>query len=438
MNTFKLNPNTFIREYDGCVYLENQAIHTRACLTPDEWNNPDEELLQQLDSAWLIDVGEASNGRCFSYAHKAANDALSDNMPVIGHGTLPRPLLQNLQIELTDACNERCIHCYLPNSKKDRATSLKIEKVVEILQQYRQMGGLKIVLSGGEILLYRDLFEILDECRCLNLMILLQTNLLALTEATLRRIKELNVFNMQVSLYSDDPEIHDSITGRKGSFEITRHNIERLVEADVPLLISCPVMLQNFHTVHSLYAYAKALGVDIYFDYMMMAECDGSVDNLACRITADEAREMIRFHLDRTPAYIDAIKSSATLAEALGKKYGRRRNLCSILSSSLCIDSDGSVYPCPGWNGMKIGNAKSMDLADIWKGAQAWKIRVIKPQDFPKCHDCDNKNFCEMCAVYNYNENGDFQKPCPRFCEMAAMLKDCVIEKYQQIKNQRQ
>lgn len=107
---------------------------------------------------------------------------------------------------------------------------MSVEQVIEILQQFRAMNGLKVVFSGGEILLHANLFEILEECKRLNLMILLQSNLLSLTEANLKKIKELDVFNVQVSLYSTDEQIHESITRRKGSFERTKRNIEMLVK----------------------------------------------------------------------------------------------------------------------------------------------------------------------------------------------------------------
>lgn len=108
--------------------------------------------------------------------------------------------------------------------------------------------------------MHPHLFRILEECKRLNLMILLQSNLLSLTETGLQRIKELDVFNVQVSLYSTDERIHERITQRKGSFAKTKRNLELLVKHDIPVMISCPVMDLNFSTVRGLHRYAKELG----------------------------------------------------------------------------------------------------------------------------------------------------------------------------------
>lgn len=456
---FRLNPYTFVRKFSGYFYLENQVSHVHAKLPADEFKwlstvsygstynvvqlyngmssyHEVTETLLQLHKAWLIDIEDQpiSMERRFSYANKREIERCFENFPEIGiEISNEKPFLRNLQLELTDACNERCIHCYLPNVKKDKCRLLSKEEVFDLLHQYREMEGLKVIFSGGEILLHPQFFCIMEECKRLNLMILLQSNLVSLTEEDIQRIKELDVFNVQVSLYSTNAHLHEAITRRKGSFAKTKHNLELLVKYDIPAMISCPVMDVNFSTVRDLHSYANKMGLDIYFDFMMMAGCDGCSDNLATRLDVKQVKEVLKFYLDVNPTYVKAISISGTLEEALSKKYARRRTMCDILSSSLCIDSDGSIYPCPGWNGLKLGNINSMTLSEVWNSDNADRLRRINIGDYAKCQRCDKHNFCDMCAVYNYNENGDMFDICPRFCEMAEMLRECVIEKYNEL-----
>lgn len=350
---------------------------------------------------------------------------------------LKKPQIENLQIELTSSCNERCIHCYLPNKSKDAGQSLETDEVVDVLQQFHKMGGQKVVFSGGEVLLYKGLFKVLDVCHVLHLRTLLQSNLLTMTPEMADTFKQLDIFNVQVSLYSTDKQIHDGITKRKGSWERTKHNLELLVSKGIHILISCPIMKQNLSTAKSLRQYADTLGVDLYYDYVMMAQCDGDKGNLSTRLSRDEMRQMIQFMIDTKPEYVEAIMESKSLQEVLSKKFARRKTMCSILSSGLCIDTDGSAYPCPGWNGMKLGNIKTMPLSDIWYDSQVvHKLRSITPIDFHQCVNCHLQNFCDMCAVYNYNENNDIFFICKSFCECAQMMKDCVIDKYLSINNE--
>ncbi len=438
---FRLNPHTFVREFIDFTYMENQVSHTRAYLTGEDRNwmsGNNEELLHRLHSLWLIDMFELPMPlkRDFSYKYKSAVDEIFSNVqPFISEGTtVIRPWLNNLQIELTDVCNERCIHCYLPNTRKDQGRSLSYAQVNDLLQQYKEMGGLKVVFSGGEIFLHNNLFDILEICRSLNLMILLQSNLLTLRPFHIEKLKSLDIFNVQVSLYSSDRAIHESITGSKGSWEKTKKNIELLVENDIPVLISCPVMKQNLSTVPALKAYADSLNVDIYFDFIMMAQCDGNGDNLKVRLNLEDTRKMLQFIVASKPQYKKAIEESTSINDLLLKVFARRRMSCQILSDSICIDSDGTVYPCPGWNSMSLGNIRVMPLVEIWgKSEKAMSLRNIKSTDFAKCQACNLQNFCDMCAVYNYNENGDIFTVCNRFCESARLLRDVVIEQYNQM-----
>lgn len=456
---FRLNRHTFVRKYPEYYYLENQISHIRVLLPPEEFRwlssvgydssflfgreygdaadrESKKELLCRLDKAWIIDI-ETADGfpeRQFRYRDKEVMDKRFSELPPIGmEDAGGNPYLRNLQIELTDACNERCIHCYLPNDKKDKCKALAKDEVSEILRQYRDMEGLKVVFSGGEILLHPHLFSILDECKRLNLMILLQSNLLCLTETDVERLKKLDVFNIQVSLYSTDEKIHESITGRKGSFAKTKRNLELLVKNDIPVMISCPIMNANFQTVRELYRYARSLSVDIYFDFIMMAGCDGCRDNLSQRLNMEQTKDMLEFYIETNRLYSAAIAESLSMDEALSKRYARRRTMCDILSASLCIDSDGTIYPCPGWNGLALGNVKSDGLSAVWLSEGADSLRRTDMAGFEKCRNCDKHNFCDMCAVYNYNENGDMFDVCGRFCEMAELLRKCVIAKYKEL-----
>ena len=73
-----------------------------------------------------------------------------------------RPLISNIQFELSSRCNERCIHCYIPNDKKNKGFDMPIQKVMSILDEFSAMGGIHVTLSGGEVLLHKRLMDIIS------------------------------------------------------------------------------------------------------------------------------------------------------------------------------------------------------------------------------------------------------------------------------------
>ena len=67
-----------------------------------------------------------------------------------------RPLISSLQFELSSRCNERCIHCYIPNAKKNHGFDMPTAKVKSLLDEFAAMGGIHVTLSGGEAFLHRE------------------------------------------------------------------------------------------------------------------------------------------------------------------------------------------------------------------------------------------------------------------------------------------
>ena len=282
-------------------------------------------------------------------------------------------------------------------------------------------------------MLYPNLLELLQYGRELDLMLFLHTNLQILTEKQAQQLGDLKMFNVQVSLYSNQSKVHDEVTGRKGSYARTIQGLELLVKYHVPVTISCPIMKQNVHSIEGVKAYADSLGVNCYFDDIMMAQHNGDISNLNVRISSKNMSKLVERLIRLRPEYMQAIRESGSEEELLTKKFARRMTACDIMSSGMCIDSDGTAYPCAGWNAMKLGNVNTATLQELWqKGENVDMLRHTKAMDFPKCTQCNLHNFCDMCPVYNFNENGDMSVPCIAFCQKALITREMVKKIYQE------
>ena len=208
--------------------------------------------------------------------------------------TQRKPRLNAIQFELTSRCNERCIYCYIPNAKKNAGGDMPIEKVFSIIDEFAEMGGLHVTLSGGEVFMHKDVIRIMQYCREKDMMISILSNLIALRDEQIPFIKESNISLLQTSLYSMTPEIHDTITTVKGSFAKTKAAIEKLVAADIPIQISCPVMKANCKGYAEVLQYAQSLRCKAQTDYLMMAQSNLDTQNLANRISLEETEVLLR------------------------------------------------------------------------------------------------------------------------------------------------
>ena len=441
---YRLDHNTFLRTFENVTVLDNQVNHVRKTVSGHdkafvdrltyngftEATAEEATLAERLHSLWMI-VAEGEKDHDFTYTDKRKTEEWFAQYDTEDADIVPQPWLNSLEIIITSKCNERCSHCYIPNAEKDSATTLDKETVKDAIRQFRDMNGLKLNLSGGEPLLHPDIWELLEYGRERNLMLSINSNMLLLTDEMVKRLKDLRPYNIQVSLYSTQPDIHDSITNRKGSFERTVKSIGMLVSHDIPVMISCPVMHENHNSIAGIRDYASSLGIDCYFDYIMMAQNNGSSDNLANCLTPEETKTAIRQIVETDPVYMDAIKGAPSYEALMKMQFARRWSSCRIMANRICLDADGTLFPCPGWNGMKLDDIRECRLQDVWTSSQqAAALRAVNQHEFNKCRNCNLHNFCDMCPVYNANENGSLDKVSTRFCTAAATLREVVTEIY--------
>src|ERR1022692_2413412 len=121
----------------------------------------------------------------------------------------------SVQTDITYHSSERCVHCYLDHDDHGEMTT---DEIKDILNQLSDAGVFFLTLSGGEVLMRRDFFEIVEHARSLLFNVKMKTNGVMIGEAHAKRIRELGVEQVQISLYSHRAEIHDAITKLPGSF----------------------------------------------------------------------------------------------------------------------------------------------------------------------------------------------------------------------------
>lgn len=344
-----------------------------------------------------------------------------------------RPLISSLQFELSSRCNERCIHCYIPNDKKNHGFDMPTTKVKSILDEFAAMGGIHVTLSGGEAFLHKDIIEIARYCREKDLKISILSNLIALKDEQVQALKEVNLSLIQVSLYSMNPEIHDFITTVKGSFEKTKASIEKLVAADIPIQISCPIMKANRIGYEKVLDYAQKLKVKAQTDYIMMARADLDTENLANRLSLEETEELLRNIIEHDVRYREETLQQLPITDEIKFNLERfmKQPVCGVGYDNCCITANGDVYPCAGWQDYVLGNVYKQSLKEIWENSERVKqLRKITQASFPQCIECEARDYCARCLVRNYNESGgDMFAVNHHFCDVAFLNKK-IVEEY--------
>lgn len=345
----------------------------------------------------------------------ARSPSEDDDWSPLGDFYMRHGLPSELHIDLTDGCNERCVHCYLP---KGCTHYLHKGVALKVLKEFREAQGLTVLVSGGECMLHKDFAEILRFAKSLDLNIIVLSNLTLCDVKMIALLKEIDPQFVNVSLYAVTESLHDSITQIPGSCKKTKAAIDALQAAGVHIRIATPFMHENKNCVEELKEYAAARHVHLVADSEIFGQTDHSCANQSHALSMQDLEMLLSSHKDVFGKC--RIESERCLCDA---------KVCDIGEGRLNLDAEGKYYPCDGFHGAIIGDAQKDSLWDVWTGEALNKLRALKNRDFGNCATCADRAWCKVCPMRNYNETGNMFTHAPWRCEATRLYRRIFEEK---------
>ena len=165
----------------------------------------------------------------------------------------PSPSLRYLELQITDACNLRCSHCYID---KASFSELTVDQVRNALKEFEEMQGLRVLITGGEPLIHSKFAEINEMLPDFFIRKVLFTNGILLTK---EKIKSLKVDEIQVSIDGLEKG-HDAVRG-SGSFRRSMEAIKQSLDAGFAVSVSTMVLRENLTDFDDLERMFKELGI---------------------------------------------------------------------------------------------------------------------------------------------------------------------------------
>jgi AdoMet-dependent heme synthase len=317
----------------------------------------------------------------------------------------------SVHLDLTYRCNERCVHCYLDHDDHGEMTTAEI---TALLTQLADAGVFFLTFSGGEVFMRRDFFEILAKARQLLFNVKVKTNGVMIREAEAARLRQLGVEQIQISVYSHRPEVHDAITKLPGSLARTIRAVRSLKSQGLKVSLSNVVMNGNFADQRGVMMLAKELGAGYAVDPTITPKLDGDRSILALRIQAAELKQI--FH---DSELVGNVEEFCAVPPPPGEDIMEGLP-CSAGHTACYISPYGDVFPCVQFP-LPSGNVRRQKFLDIWRDSPELKqVRVIRAKDLPTCSTCAHVGTCTRCPGLAYAE-GNMRGPSTADCEKSFL-----------------
>lgn len=235
---------------------------------------------------------------------------------------IPHGCLDFLWLEITQKCNLTCTHCYVSSSPEIALHGkMRHEDWLAAIDEAASVGCKAIQFIGGEPLLYPRIDDLIMRCRELDFSLIeIFTNGTPVNDRKASLFSKLGV-QVACSFYSAQPQIHDTITGKIGSFERTMAGLRQLSSHSVPVRIG----------------------------FIEMAQNGGHFE---------EARNLLQSIGISTVGY-DSIRGfgrGEELAPAPSKS-SKFEGLCGqCCRSRLCLTYSGEIFPCPMSRAFPVGD----------------------------------------------------------------------------------
>ena len=298
------------------------------------------------------------------------------------------------QLEVSDFCNHRCIHCYNLDSEIKNRPVRKIddETVLACAKKLIDNQIFSVIVTGGEPLLKKELTKNVIRLLKANTRVSLNTNLTLADDDFISFLKEQNV-GVLTSCPSGVAGSFAKLVGID-NYSVFEANITKLVAAGVRFTVNMVVTKDNLQEVRITAEKMKALGCKSFAATPMGLNVEYprldlllSVEEVQ-RVISDllGIEETLKMRVD----VLEALPKCVFPDEVLKGKHAFLNRKCQAGRTVIAVSCNGDVRPC-AHNPYSYGNLLEEDLYDIWQRMSDWRSMQYIPEE---CKDCAWLNRC--------------------------------------------
>jgi len=307
----------------------------------------------------------------------------------------------------TYRCNLRCNHCYLDTNALTRQSvnELSTQEGFLLIDQMAELNpNLLLILTGGEPLLRKDIYELTCYASQKGMMIVLGTNGNLINDDNAKRLKESGVTGIGISLDSIVPEKHDKFRGFSGAWDDTINGIEACRRQGVEFQIQTTVTRENFNEIPRIIEFSYDLGAKVFNLFFLV--CTGKGQELT-DITPHQYDQALHQLYETQKKYQGKMLVGAKCAPHYRRIVYEHDNTSPLIraysggcpaGTHYCrITPEGNVTPCPYMPNVS-GNVREKSFVEIWKDTADFQtLRYANLND--RCGICEFRQICKGCRA---------------------------------------
>jgi radical SAM protein with 4Fe4S-binding SPASM domain len=355
--------------------------------------------------------------------------------------------------DFTYLCNLKCKHCYedagchLPELTTDQTC-----EALDILSKIAGVGLPSLSFSGGEPLMRKDFYEVVAYAKKRIPYISIATNGTLLTRDNVKRLKDIGIHYVEISLDGASKEVHENFRRIPGCFEKTMRGIENCVDAGLDTCIAAVAHRENLSEMPKIIELAEKLGTRfMHFNYvptgrakehmeldlspkerLSLLEMIGrKIVNLYMKAKQEE-QETGRTSI-KTDRFFSTCPQFASVVKRLSEEIGADfavsahyaakkgvENVANFLGGCgagrlyMALEPNGDLKPCvflPTNKETVFGNVLKDDFEELWDNHEMlWELRSRENLESYRigdetvgCGSCKDKYICGGCRARSYS-----------------------------------
>jgi radical SAM protein with 4Fe4S-binding SPASM domain len=361
----------------------------------------------------------SSDGKCEFHLKlaQASNDTKSQFVPLV------------VSWNVTAKCNLKCAHCYINADEKRNIDELGTDAAKLLIHQIAEVSKPLLILSGGEPMLRKDIFELIRYGTERGLKMALGSNGMLIDDVVARKLKDAGATTVSISLDSSVPALHDQFRGVTGSWRRAVGAIKALKRNGIVVQVNTTVTQQNYGQIEEIFALAEKLGAENFHLFFLVPTGRGArIED----ITPDMYEKMIISSFSKIMQYNLNVKPSCApqfmrIAQETGIDMTRWVRGCMAGLYYCRIYPTGEVTPCP-YLPIALGNIRQKSFKDIWFNSEILRnLRDFKKLK-GKCGRCEYNVVCGGCRARAYGLTSDFIDFCGDLHEPTELHGDYLAE----------